>query len=624
MAWPSGFMRRIGPRIFATSAALYIGLATLFTLAGVDFAEDTNATNAANELRLLSVVLSRQVQKQLGRIQEGLTSLAQNPQLIQEMRRRSPDEKALIEMLEAKRKSMPFFEDLAIFSREGECVAATDEHWRDFPATHAPFYTNGLKGVNFSDIFTSAEGKIQLVSGPITTGSTARGVLVAQVNLSSIYDLMDQKLGVSETTDAFLVDAALRFITPGRTGTDKLLESHLIATPLKKRLKEEFWVDRYNNYFGEQVLGTVARVPGRNWYVVVERSVAEINAPVREVKRHILAASAVLLFALLALSFKLTRSITKPLNALLEGVHRVAAGDLAQAFTIPSGVDELTFLAAEFDKMRAQVAAFQGRLMERLQVSEKKRIESQRLAAIGTLASTLAHEIRNPLNAMSLLLARLELGRTAPHQAPHSDAVLRDLRGEIARLDRLVSDILDYAKPLQLQLDNIQVSQLLLSVVDVYRAVFEQRRIDFQLQLPPLAMCLFGDHDRVKQCLVNVLQNAIDAVEPGGHIEVAAAAEGGGVEIIVRDDGGGFPDESAGRLFEMFYTTKERGTGLGLSTVKKIIDAHGGSISIAKRLASSGDAFPKAGTEVRLQFPGAQLAPSSWNRPASLNEAGDS
>ena len=548
--------RRIGFRIFATFAALLASVTAALFAVGFDFAEKTINDDACNELRLLSVILTRQVQKQLLRMQESLSAVSYNPTLVQEMRRRTPDQALLSELIETQLKTMPYFVELAVFDKTGAAIASTDEHWLDIHASRQPFFINWMKAFNFAGIFTSDEGRIQLISTPILGRNRAKGVLVAQVNMASIYDLMDQKLGVSETTDAFLVDEELRFITPGKTGEDKLLQSHLMATPLQKRLEEEFWVDHYSNYFGDEVLGTMMRVPGRSWYVVVERDISEIKKPVASIKRAPLIAAVSLLLILLLITLALTRSITKPLNELLAGVRRIAAGDLTAPFVIPRGVDEISFLAGEFDKLRSKVGEFQGKLMEKLEVSERKRLENQRLAAIGTLASTLAHEIRNPLNAMNLLVSRLELARGG---AKGCDGVMRDLRGEIARLDRLVSDILDYSKPLSLKMETLSVNQLIDSVLEVYRAVFDSRQITCAVTSLEDPLHLRGDLDKLKQCLINTIQNAIDAVSAGGSIELEAVQHPHSVELIVRDEGVGIPPESDGRLFDLFYTTKERG-----------------------------------------------------------------
>jgi len=574
--------RRIGWRIFLPFAVLFVALSVLFSVIGLQFAEKTIRSNAANELRILSIVLSRQVQRQLSRVEVSLDSMENHGFLVQELRAGEPNKAAIEDFLQKRLKMLPLFEDLAVFNRAGLCVGATSPTWYELSGRQQPFFINALKnGFNFSDIFTSNEGKIQLVSTPVTNGTVAKGVLVGQVNMSSIYDLMDQKLGVSESTDAFLVDSALRFITPGKTGIDRLLESHLAAPLLKHLNNQDFWVDQYKNFSGQEVLGTVLKIPGHRWYVVVERDMAEITRPMSSAKELIVLGSLALIFVLMLVTYGMTRSITRPLLLLVEGAQRLAKGDFKSPFAIPKGLDEVAFLAGEFEKMRAQIAAAQEDMLEKLEESERRRLDNERLAAIGTLASTLAHEIRNPLNAMSLLLSRLELGKAT---APSREGAIRDLRGEIARLDRLVSDILDYARPLVLNDQTIDLNELISTTLELYKGVFERKQVRYQLDLPKDALVIRGDPDRLKQCLVNLLQNAFEAVAADGHIKVSGErGPDGAVHIYIRDDGPGLPAQPEGRLFDLFFTTKETGTGLGLSTVKKIVDAHGGHISLESR-----------------------------------------
>ncbi len=590
-----GLFRKIGTRIFVSFTILLVGLIVLLSVIGLQFAQKTITANAANEVRVLSIVLSNQVQRQLGRIEESMVSMEDQGLLNIELKSGTPDKKAIEEFLDKRLRMLPLFEDFALYNRQGACVGATSESWYEISAKQKTFFVSGLKAFNFSDIFTSDEGKIQLVSMPVMSGNKPIGVLVGQVNMSSIYDLMDQKLGVSDTTDAFILDSALRFITPGKTGIDRLLESHLVATPLIRHLKDEFWVDQYKNFNGEDVLGTVVKVPGRQWYIVVERDIEEVRRPINNAKKGIFAASVVLMVLLILTTYFLSRSITKPLLALVEGTQRIAQGSFKEELEIPKGIDEVAFLASEIDKMRARIATFQEQMIERLEVSERKRLENERLAAIGTLASTLAHEIRNPLNGMSLLLSRLELSRSGSAQ---SETVIRDLRGEIARLDRLVSDILDFARPLNLQYDDFDLSPLLEGTIDLYRGQFEQKKIQYSLTFPKGPVKVHADPDRLKQCMVNLLQNAAEACGVGGRIDVQARPEGGLAEVSIRDDGIGLPPEAETRLFDLFFTTKETGTGLGLSTVKKIVNAHGGQISLTAA---------NPGTEVRMTLPLSQI-----------------
>lgn len=613
-------LRRIGWRIFLPFTVLLVGVAVIFSVVGLQFASKTIRANAGNELKILSVILSQQVAKQLYRLEESLTSMENHGFLVEELKKPSPDKVAIEQFLQARLKTLPGFEDLAVFNRQGQCVGSTDASWYELQAKQQPFFVSGLRSFNFSDMYTSDEGRIQLVSTPITNGTVTKGVLIGQVNMSSIYDLMDQKLGVSDNTDAFLIDSAMRFITPGKTGIDLLLESHLVSTPLAQHLNQEFWADEYLNFNGEKVLGTALRVPTsrRRWYVVVERDLAEVTRPIDAAKRWIAVVSLLLVAVLIVMSFVLTRSITRPLMTLVEGARRVARGDFKHPFTVPEGIDELAFLGSEFDKMRAKVRAFQESMTQRLEESERRRLESERLAAIGTLASTLAHEIRNPLNAMSLLLARLEFAKSS-HAAQMQ--VTRDLKAEIARLDRLVSDILDYARPLTLQFKEVDLRKLVAEVADLYRAVMEKKQIDFHLELPDHSVRLRVDPDRVKQCLVNLLQNAFEAVNEMGQVKMSVRVDIRSAHVFIRDNGIGLPAQPEGRFFDLFFTTKDTGTGLGLSTVKKIMDAHGGQVSIgpsrgvaepglsgnAALLESESNETPDhpmlAGTEVHLIFP---------------------
>jgi signal transduction histidine kinase len=286
----------------------------------------------------------------------------------------------------------------------------------------------------------------------------------------------------------------------------------------------------------------------------------------------------------------------------MEGARRIAAGDLSLPVVVPPTNDEISFLAAEFDRMRARVAASQGRLIEQLEESEQRRLESERLAAIGTLASSLAHEIRNPLNAVSLLLAQLERSKQPDEQKrpfQGQDGTGRqmfdDMRAELGRLDRLVSDILDYARPIQLQKETININAFMESIATFYKGLFETKHIVFKLQVPSRSTELSGDRDKLRQAFVNVIKNAVEAMPQGGRLDVVVEILDRGVRFTIRDSGVGIDPTTKGRLFDLFFTTKEQGTGLGLSMVKKIIDAHGGKIDI--------QSSPGQGTTISFNLP---------------------
>lgn len=590
------FFRTIGWRIFWSFSALLIMLGLVIGITSFEFAQKMVEDSAANQLRVQSISLSTQVQRHLRRMETNLKNLQSNPTLLSLLQSPTENRAVLENLLQKRISAISSVEDFFLFDRSGAGVSSTDHDWLPFDAAKESFFIQGQKTYHFGNIYNSPdEGIIQIVSLPLIGPSGLVGVLAAQVKLAAIYELMDQKLGVAENAEAFLLDTNLRFITPGKTGADDLQQSHLTATPLVQRLKnrEEFWVGNYKSFRGSQVLGTVIKIPGYNWYLAIERDYGEVEGQVIGIIRGVVIATAVLLILLIGTTFIITRSITRPVQSLVESARRISAGNLDRPIEIPSRDDEITFLATEFDKMRAKVAASQVKLIERLEESEQRRIDSERLAAIGTLAATLAHEIRNPLNAMGLLLARLE---RKPSSIDPDMKILGSFRGEIQRLDRMISRILDYAKPINLDLKEVPICALIKEILQLYSEIFESRKIILTHNLDQQDLTIRADRDQLKQCLVNVLQNSIDAIEDSGAINIKITGGPKVAEVMVADTGPGFPDAERNRLFDLFYTTKEKGTGLGLSTVRKILDAHGATISLEN------DAQGQGGL-VRIQLP---------------------
>ncbi|HVT06174.1 MAG TPA: ATP-binding protein [Polyangia bacterium] len=212
----------------------------------------------------------------------------------------------------------------------------------------------------------------------------------------------------------------------------------------------------------------------------------------------------------------------------------------------------------------------------------RRTLRAERLAAVGTLAAGLAHEVRNPLNSAALQLAvlerRLERGEPADRAAP----IVRIIKSEIDRLDHLVRDFLAFAKPAPLEPRPIDVEALLASTAGLIgpeaEAAAVQLTIDAAAQLPSVA----GDAERLRQVLLNLTRNALEAMQDrGGHLTLRARREKEVVEIDVEDDGPGFPNDLP--VFDAFFTTKDQGTGLGLSLAHRIVADHGGTIRVASR-----------------------------------------
>ena len=218
---------------------------------------------------------------------------------------------------------------------------------------------------------------------------------------------------------------------------------------------------------------------------------------------------------------------------------------------------------------------------------ERRARQNERLAAAGALAAGLAHEIRNPLNGASLHLSVLDrsLARS-PSVPPLAREATDVLRAEIKRLSALVTGFLEVARPRPLSRVSGDVNDLARSVGALLAPEAEAQHKTLEIEPFPLPAIAELDVERVKQVMINLVRNGLDAVGEGGHVVVRVRRLPRHVEIDVEDDGRGIPDPAA-PIFDAFYTTKERGTGLGLSIVHRIVADHGGDVRFDSRPGST-------------------------------------
>ncbi len=206
---------------------------------------------------------------------------------------------------------------------------------------------------------------------------------------------------------------------------------------------------------------------------------------------------------------------------------------------------------------------------------ERRLLESEKLAAVGMAVSRIVHEIKNPLIAIGGLVLSLYKKEDHPEHKKKLELILR----EVERLEKLLSDISNFAKPLTLELKETDLVSLCQESLEVYRPRLEEAGITFRLKGDEKEIRAYVDEERLKEVLFNLFQNALEAMaEKGGELELEIKREGDRVLIYVRDTGPGIPEKLLHQLFTPFFTTKKKGTGLGLSISRKIVEAHGGQI----------------------------------------------
>jgi two-component system sensor histidine kinase PilS (NtrC family) len=242
--------------------------------------------------------------------------------------------------------------------------------------------------------------------------------------------------------------------------------------------------------------------------------------------------------------------------------------------------------------------------------------QSERLAAIGELSASIAHEIRNPLAAISGSIELLQGERAGQAKSVDSAHLMKIALREVDRLDQLISDFLRYARPGPLKPETVQLQEVITEVLEMFDAA-RSAAIEIDLSVEE-GLTAFADPGQLRQMLWNLVLNAAEAMPDGGCLHVGARAliepnsqerspanrRGRGVEeekarwleIAVADDGSGIPRDKLGRIFDPFFTTKQNGSGLGLATVYRIVENHGGIVRLESELG--------VGTTVRIRLSG--------------------
>jgi signal transduction histidine kinase len=229
---------------------------------------------------------------------------------------------------------------------------------------------------------------------------------------------------------------------------------------------------------------------------------------------------------------------------------------------------------------------------------EQARQSAERASYVGLLASGLAHEIRNPLNAMNMNLQMLEEELAAQAQRPDPEhlEMLESTKSEIKRLERLVNNFLTYARPTEPSFEPTDLGTLVTEVVRLLEADFRQHDVRLVSDMEPLLPPVELDETQVKQALINLLVNARQVLAGGGTVTIRTRIGSGGDAVLeVEDDGPGIPREARERIFEVFYSRRGGGTGLGLPIARQIVERHGGTIEVDDRVGG--------GTCFRIRLP---------------------
>jgi signal transduction histidine kinase len=487
---------------------------------------------------------------------------------------------------------------VVVIHRSGRLLARVGGDATAAPGTDLPGIREALSDRETTAFWPSSHAILEVVTVPIFIGQPGPEILgTLSVGFEFDERLAQRLKALTESEIAFALDGRIQAATLPKDDFPRLEGLLGSSGTSRLRLGDEEFLALSRPLASLARPGTAPRQESLAPMALILRSRTKRLSFIGPL--HTLLASTALLAVALGtlVSYAIARTVTRPLRAITATMGEMAAtGDLTRKAPLPAPGkwqdEDARLLANNFAVMTEAIARFQREAGQR-----------ERLASLGRLSTVIAHEIRNPLMIIKTAIRTLR-----HHEIPEVERgeALRDIDGEVVRLNRLVEGVLDFARPIQFEFGTVDVNRVCQAAATSAMAGTHPREVFFSLD--PGLSPIVTDGERLHGVLVNLLTNARNALDarkagPGAtaidsrpDLElVTQRAAGDRVVITVRDRGVGIEAENLPRVWEPYFTSRRGGTGLGLAIVRNVIDGLGGSIAIESR--------PAVGTDVRIELP---------------------
>jgi signal transduction histidine kinase len=471
---------------------------------------------------------------------------------------------------------------LLVTNRTGQLLATVGTTPREALIASLPAIKNAIAGHESISLIPQPDGILHLATVPIAVG-VSRPDILGTLSVGFLLDdaFADQLKQITGSDIAIGMDGQVLASTlprSDRTALSGLLGS--AATPQNVRLGSEEYVVLPLRLSAQANQTS----PTTNPVALILRSRTEQRRFLQAIHTELAGTAVVAVLLATLLSFAVARTITRPLAAITGVMREVAAtGDLTRKITLRSGQrwddEDARILATTFNTLTDSVARAQQEMSQR-----------ERLSSLGRLSTVIAHEVRNPLMIIKAALHALRRSDVTPDATREAAA---DIDGEVVRLNRLVNEVLDFARPIRFELAAADVNVICRESAAAAQAG-PGARIEVRLDLSILPMRT--DPERLRVALVNLMVNARHAVdERATPVVLSTARRGQTVSIVVADQGVGIDRVDLPRIFDPYFTTKRGGTGLGLPIAKTIVEGLGGTITVTSE--------PARGTEIVIALP---------------------
>lgn len=475
----------------------------------------------------------------------------------------------------------PIFRDIKMLDDSGRIVISTNLIDNSDLYRSRQFVREALTGKRYQSDVRLYDDALPVVdlAEPVRYYNEISGVLVAAVNLKEMWELVQQS-AIGEHGQAFVFDKTGRFIAHS--------EPKLVY--LKERFFEESILNDvqlglssqkiYDNHNGIKMIASYVSLPKLQWGVVIQQPVDEAFDVAQKMRMQTLTFVGISILLSSLIAFVYTRWIVTPVRKLVSGMEKFSTEDLE--YRIPSiGNDEISMLAERFNEMAEKLILFQEKLKK-----------SERLEILNKMASVFSHEIKNPLNAMVVNMRVIDRELVKPQPKIEKLRHYLEIVGsEVKRVDDLVNNFLKLGRPPKLEMALTKIEKVIDELILSQQAEALESGIRINRRYSQENLELFIDSAKIKQALLNIMINAIQAMPGGGSLTIeldcnAKDKQGRWVVIRFRDTGKGIPKNKLFRIFDFYYSTKLNGTGLGLSVAQQIIEEHGGRIEVESKEGS--------------------------------------
>ena len=561
------------------------------------------------------------------------------------------------DFLEDRLTENSFFTEFFIMDANGTILLSTDELQEGKVKSNEEYFKQGQTTTFVQSFYydISLQQPAITIAAPIKDKNNATiQVFAGKVNLSEISEIMTERTGLWETGETYLVNTFNFIVTPLKTEKNIVLKKTVYTDIIKKGLKEKpvtaQFLSDYLNYAGTPSLGAYVYLPELNVCLIAEMSQKEAYAPLTVIRNNILTISLVIFCITLVLSYFVAQTISKPVKKLTEITETISRGNLGVTVDITTK-DEVGQLAVSFEKMRQSLKTTNDELlaaqrdlekkveertaelnekMKKLQESESATLniledlqqtidklkETQRTIELQNIQlkkldriksdflNITSHELRTPMSAIKgyvQMVIKEKLGQITDEQRQALNVVLRNTD----RLDNLIRDILDVSRlesgTMKFVPEKTHPGGLTVEAVETMQPSAELKNIKINTEIEQDLPEIIVDPERIKQVIINIVNNAIKFSPNGTIINVRTKKENDYVLFEVQDYGRGIPKDKQEKIFEIFYQVdsgmdrKFGGAGLGLAISRGIILSHGGNIWV--------ESEPGKGSTFRFTLP---------------------